>query len=158
MVAVSVYGAVYTETDWRSVADAAVVAQDKELQKQAEKSVRQIVGALDDFISMAMKKIAANATVRDKANLKEILTQLETVLNMYKSVFESGDPNILDAQTEQEVTQRVQELAMHCMPLMMTFAENKSWQPADGDLEKVIRLELFSGLQKIVSQLKNNLQ
>ena len=73
VVAVSLQGVMYAEADWRSVADAAVVAQDKELQDQAQQSAKLIVGAVDEFVSLAMKKIAASSNKQDKENLKAML-------------------------------------------------------------------------------------
>jgi len=157
VVAVSLQGVMYAEADWRSVADAAVVAQDKELQDQAQQSAKLIVGAVDEFVSLAMKKIAASSNKQDKENLKAILTQLEELLNMYKASFEEGDPSLMDEQAQQEFAQLVQDLAVRCMPLMAVFADSKSFH-ADGDLEKVIRIELFAGVQKMVAQINKDLK
>ncbi len=159
VLAVSVHGAVYAEGDWRSIPNAAVVAQqDKELQAQAQKSVRQMVSALDDFVSLAMRKIAANSSRQDKENLKEILTQFEQLLAMYRVAFEEGNEDLMDRKTQQEFAQGAQELMMNCMPLVAVFAENKSGQPIDDALAKSIRVELFEGVQKMVSQINKNLK
>lgn len=157
VVAVSLQGAVYAEADWRSVADAAVVAQDEELQKQAQKSAKQIVGAVDEFVSLAMKKIAVSSNKQDKESLKEILTQFEKLLDMYKVAFEEGDPNLMDTQAQQEFAQLAQELYMRCMPLRAVLAESKSLH-VDGDLEKIIRVELFAGTKKMVAQINKDLK
>ena len=157
VVAVSLQGAVYAEADRRSVADAAVVAQDQELQEQAQNSAKQIVGAVDEFVALAMKKIAASLNKQDKESLKEILTQLEKLLDMYKVAFEEGDPSLMDTQAEQEFSQLAQGLYMCCMPLQAVLAESKSLH-VDGDLEKVICVELFAGIKKMVAQINKDLK
>jgi len=156
VLAVTVQGAMYAEGDWRSVADAAVVAQDKELREQAQTSIRQMVGALDDFVSLAMKKIATRSNVQDQQNLKEFVVQLEQLLTIYKTAFEEGDEELMDARTQQEFIQIAQGLWTHCMPLMVLFSENMSEQ-LDDELAKAVRVELFENVQKMVTRIKNDL-
>ncbi len=156
VVAVSMSGFVSAEADFRSVAKAVVVAQDEELQAQAKKSVQQIVGAVDDFMSLATRKISENSNAQDKAQLKEMLTLLETLLDKYKVAFEVNDPSVLDPQTQQECAQLIQLIAMRCMPLMAVLAENKSLQE-DNVLTKAVRAELFVAVQKMVTQINKSL-
>jgi hypothetical protein len=158
IVAVSVHGGVYAEAGWCSVTDAAVVAQDKELQEQAQKSVHQIVDALNDFVSLAMRKIAVRTNAHDKKQLQKIIMQLDQLLSMYKHAFEEGDADLMDAATQQQFAEEFQEWMMRCMSLIDAFTENKSGLSLDDTFARAIRVALFEEVQKIVAQLKNNLK
>ncbi len=151
--------ALLNQNGWQSVADAtAQLAKDPKTQNEATKSIKKIVEAVQEFIEFGVKEIYINSDAQGKENIKELLNQLDMVLEKYMPAIKAGDFDTLDAKAQEECNQAVQELVMFAMPLIAMLDQSEVSLSMDDAFAKNVWIELVSGVQKALSHVKKEIK